>query len=162
MWYADSTLVVAISLALFFGILWYAGVHKLIFGALDARAERIRTELDEARRLREEAQETFAEFERKRQDVDAEVAEIVEHAKTEAVSAAEKAKVDLAASIERRLRAADEQIALAEADAVRNVRDRAVAVAVAAASDILADRLAGDAGIPLIDQSIEQVSKRLQ
>ena len=105
----DSNVVVTISFTIFIGILDYVGVHKLLLKALDDRADRIRKELDEARRLREEAQATFAEFERKQREVSAQAEDIVAHAREEAEAAAVKAKEDLKASIARRLKAADEQ-----------------------------------------------------
>ena len=140
----NSTLVVGIALVLFFGLLAYLGVHKVIGGKLDERAQGIRDELDEARKLREEAQELFAEFERKQKEVEGQAAEIVEHAKAEAEAAAVRAKEDIANSIERRLRAADDQIALAESNAVKEVKDKAVSVAIAAAQEVLTSNLGGD------------------
>ena len=157
----DSHFVVGISFFLFFGLLAYLRVHKLLAGKLDDRADRIREELDEVRRLREEAQATFAEFERKHREVDAQVGEIVAHAKVEAEQAAEQAKADLAASIERRLRGADEQIAMAEANAVREVRDRAVQVAIAAAAEVMASRLTADKADALIDNAFKSVGERM-
>ena len=161
MWYANSTLVVAISFVLFFGILYYYGVHKVLTGALDSRADRIRAELDEARRLREEAQKTFAEFERKRQEVETQAAEIVEHARHEAEQAAERAKSDIKEAVERRLRAADEQIAMAEASAIKEVRNRAVQVAIAAAAEVMKSRMPGEKADKLIEDSIGAVGSRL-
>ena len=157
----DSHFVVGISFFLFFGLLAYLGVHKFLAGALDQRADRIREELDEVRRLREEAQAVFAEFERKHREVDTQAGEIVAHAKVEAEQAAERAKADLAASIERRLRAADEQIAMAEDNAVREVRDRAVQVAIAAAAEVMASRMSDDKADALVEDAIESVGERL-
>jgi len=157
----DSHFVVAISFVLFFGLLAYLGVHKFLGKALDDRAGRIREELDEVRRLREEAQAIFAEFERKHRQVDTQVGEIVAHAKVEAEQAAASAKADLAASIERRLRGAEEQIAMAEANAVREVRDRAVQVAIAAAAEVMAARLTDARADALVDDAIERVGERL-
>ena len=157
----DSNIVVTISFVLFFLILGYYGVHRFVLDQLDKRAERIRNELDEARRLREEAQATFAEFERKQKDVAAQAEEIVEHARTEARESAERAKAEVADSIARRLRAADDQIAMAEANAVKEVRDKAVTVAVAAASRVIADRMDDEKATGLIDGGIEEVGRRL-
>ena len=157
----NSNFVFLLALILFFAIIVYYGAHKLIFKALDERAKRIRDELDEARRLREEAQKTFAEFERKSREVGTQADEIVEHAKVEAERAGEKAKADLKDSIERRLKAADEQIAMAERDAVREVKDRAVQVAIAAAADVMRERITAQKANALIEQSIESVGKRL-
>ncbi|GMG85468.1 F0F1 ATP synthase subunit B [Paralimibaculum aggregatum] len=157
----DSNVVVTISFTVFVGILAYVGVHKLLLKALDDRADRIRRELDEARRLREEAQATFAEFERKQREVSAQAEDIVSHAREEAEAAAVRAKEDVKASIARRLKAADEQIAQAEQSAVREVRDRAVEVAVAAARRVITERLGDDKASQLIDDSIESVGQRL-
>jgi F-type H+-transporting ATPase subunit b len=157
----NSNFVFALALAIFFATIVYYGVHRLIFKALDERAKRIRGELDEARRLREEAQKTFADFERKSREVGAQADEIVEHARAEAERAGEKAKVDIQASIERRLKGADEQIAMAERDAVREVKDRAVRVAVAAAAQVMRERITAQKANALIEQSIETVGKRL-
>jgi len=157
----NSTFVVAISFVLFFGLLGYLGVHKFIIKFLDERAAKIRAELDEARQLREDAQELFAEFERKQKEVSGQADDIVAHAKAEAEAAAERAKIDIAASVERRLRAADDQIALAEANAVTEVKNKAVAVAVAAAEDVLRSRLTDDTAQGLVDGAIASVGARL-
>lgn len=157
----DSNFVVGLAVLGFIAVIVYYGVHKLVLKALDERAQRIRDELDEARRLREEAQKTFADFERKQREVGAQAEEIVTHAQAEAERAAEKAKRDLEASIERRLRAADEQIAMAERDAMREVKDRAVEVAIAAAAEVIASKMTGDKAGSLVDQSIETVGRRL-
>ncbi|MEL6768959.1 MAG: ATP F0F1 synthase subunit B [Pseudomonadota bacterium] len=157
----DSNVVNLVAFLLFFAILYYYGVHKMLFSMLDARAERIREELDEARRLREEAQRTFAEFERKRGDVDQQVAEIVEHAKKEAENAAVRAKDELEATVERRLRGAEEQIAMAEASAVREVKDKAVAVAVAAAREIMQQNMSDETVGRLTDEAIQKVGEQL-
>ena len=159
-WY-NSNFVVGVAFVLFLALLLYLGVHRFIAKALDDRAARIRAELNEARQLREEAQELFAEFERKQRQVAGQADEIVAHAKAEAEAAAERAKADLKVSIERRLKAADEQIAMAEANAVRQVKDRAVAIAIAAAGDVLRARLGQDRARGLVDEAIEEVGRKL-
>jgi len=157
----NATLVVGISFALFIALLLYLRVPAFLGKALDSRAAGIRAELDEARKLREEAQEIFAEFERKQRDVEAQSEEIVAHARIEAEAAAEQAKADIAASIERRLKAADEQIALAEASAVREVRDRAITVAIAAATDVLTAGLTDEKAESLVDAAIKDAGARI-
>jgi F-type H+-transporting ATPase subunit b len=157
----NTDFTVAISWFLFLGLLAYLGVHKLLGKKLDERADTIREELAEARRLREEAQEVFAEFERKQAEVQGQADEIVAHAKQEAEAAAERAKADLAVSIERRLKAADEQIALAESDAVKEVKDKAVSVAIAAATEVLTAKLGDDKAEGLVDAAIKDVGARL-
>jgi F-type H+-transporting ATPase subunit b len=159
-WY-NSNFVVGVSFVLFLALLAYLGVHRYLARALDDRAGRIRAELGEARQLREEAQELFADFERKQRQVAGQADEIVAHAKAEAEAAAERAKADLKVSIERRLKAADEQISLAEANAVRQVKDRAVAIAIAAAADVLRTRLGEDRARGLVDEAIEEVGSKL-
>ena len=146
---------------LFFCLLAYLGVHKLLAGKLDERAQGIRDELDEAKRLREEAQEIFDEFERKHKAVEGQAAEIVAHAEAEAAAMAERAKEDIANSIERRLRGADEQIALAEANAVKAVKDRAVAVAIEAAQEVLSAKLGAKQAKGLTDAAIKDIATRL-
>ena len=128
---------------------------------LDKRAEGIRKDLDEARRLREEAQEIYASYERRQRDVKTQADEIVANAKREAEAQAAKAQDDLKISIERRLKGAEEQIASAEKDAVRAVRDRAVRTAIAAASEILAAQVQAGKRSAGIDDAIEEVSRRL-
>lgn len=157
----DSHFTVGVAFFLFLGLLAYFGVHKLLGGMLDARADRIRGDLDEARRLREEAQATFAEFERRSREVQGQADEIVTHARAEAEKAAEIAMADLKHSIERRLKAADEQIGMAEANAVREVKDKAVQVAIAAAAEVMAARMTTEKANALIDDSIKRVGARL-
>ena len=157
----NSTFVVGVAFVLFIALLLYLGVHKFIARALDERAARIRAELAEARQLREEAQELFAEFERKQRQVAGHADEIVAHARVEAEAAAERAKEDIKVSIERRLKAAEEQIGLAEANAVRQVKEQAIAIAIAAATDVLRQRLGQDRDRGLVDEAIEEVGRKL-
>lgn len=157
----NSTFLVGVSFVLFMLLLGYLGVHKLLAKKLDERADGIRDELADARRLREEAQELFAEFERKQKEVANQAEEIVAHAKVEAETAAERAKADIATSIERRLKAADEQIGLAEANAVKEVKDKAVSVAIAAANEVLTSRVGATEDDALIQAAIKDVGAKL-
>ena len=157
----NTNFIVLIAFVIFLGILVYAKVPGIIGGMLDKRAAQIRADLDEARALREEAQTLLASYQRKQEDVKAQAERIVVHARQEAEEAAEVAKADLARTIERRLQAAEEQIASAEAAALKEVKDRAAALAVAAAGDVIAKALtAKDAG-KLIDDSIATVEAKL-
>ena len=135
--FGDSNLVVSLTTVLFIALLVYLGVPKKIAGLLDARADKIKAELEEARRLREEAQTLLASYEKKQKEVQGLADQIVANAKSEAEKAAEQAKEDLKASIARRLKGAEDQIASAEASAVKEVRDRAIAVATQAASAVI-------------------------
>ncbi|WP_457646210.1 F0F1 ATP synthase subunit B [Profundibacter sp.] len=153
--------VVVIGFVLFLALLVYLKVPGLIGGMLDKRAEGIKSDLDEAKALREEAQTILASYERKQKEVQEQADRIVEAAKAEAEIAATQAKEDLKASIARRLAAADEQIASAQASAVKEVRDSAIAVAVAAAEDVIAKKLTAADGNALIEDSIKDVAAKL-
>ena len=157
----DTYFVVALSFAIFVGILYRYKVHHMLFAALDARADRIRAELEEARRVREEAQELLASYEKRQREIEQEAATMVEHAKRDAKASAEQMKADALAAIDRRVKAAAEQLAAAEAAAVREVKDRAVAVAVAAAADVLRKGLPAQAVDASIDSAISTAGQRL-
>ena len=157
----NTDFVVLVSFLIFVGVLVYAGVPKILTGLLDKRAEGIRAELDEARALREEAKTILASYERKKKDVQDQADRIVATARDEAMRAAEEAKDDLKKSIARRLAAAEDRIGAAEKAAVREVRERAVSVAVAAAGDILSKQATAETVGASIDQAIEQVGARL-
>ncbi|PVH28410.1 F0F1 ATP synthase subunit B [Pararhodobacter oceanensis] len=157
----NTDFVVLLSFLLFVGVLVYFKVPGLLAGLLDKRAETIRAELEEARKLREEAQELRASFERKKAEVKEQAERIVAKAKADAEVAAQQARVDLEASIARRLRGAEDQIASAESSAVREVRDTAINVAVAAAGALIAKNLSAEDAGKLIESSIETVETRL-
>ena len=128
---------------------------------LDDRAARIKADLDEAARLRNEAQRTLIEFQQKRRDALSEAEQITAKAREEAERVAQQAERDLAASLERRQKQAVEKIALAETKAVAEVRNQAVDVAMAAVRRILADDLTAARKSTLIDAAIDDLSKRL-
>ena len=130
-------------------------------GMLDARALKIKTELDQAAKLRDEAQRALASFQRKQRDALQEAAAIVKHAKEEAERYAEKAKRDLDAALERRERLASEKIALAEAKALAEVRDTAIDVAIGAARQVIAEGLGAQQSAALVDQAIADLPRRL-
>ncbi|MFQ5439770.1 MAG: F0F1 ATP synthase subunit B [Paracoccaceae bacterium] len=153
--------VVLFAFLLFVAILVYLKVPGMLAKMLDSRAVEIEAELNEARSLREEAQTILASYERKQKEVAEHAAGIVAHAKIEAEAAAEAAKEDLRASIARRLQAAEDQIASAEATAVKDVRDRAISVAVAAASDVIAKNMTAKDGGVLIEAVIKDVGQKL-
>ncbi len=157
----NTNFVVLIAFLCFIGLLVYMKVPAKITGMLDARAAAIKAELDEARALREEAKSILATYERRQKEVQEQADRIVSAAKDEAMAAAAQAKEDLKASIARRLAAATEQIASAEANAIRQVREQAVAVAVAAAGDVLSRQMTAEAASASIDEAIAQVEARL-
>ena len=158
---SNTNFVVLIAFLLFIGLLVYLKVPGMLGGMLDKRAEGIKSELDEARALREEAQTLLASYERKQKDVQDQADRIVAHAKSEAATAAEQAKQDLEKSMERRLQAAEDQIASAQASAVRDVRNKAITVAVAAAKEVVAKSMSADQNKALIEDSIKQIDAKL-
>lgn len=157
----NTNFVVLIAFLLFVALLVYLKVPGKITGLLDGRAEGIQSELDEARALREEAQSILATYERKQKAVQELADKIVTSAKHEAEIAAEQAKEDLKVSIERRLVGAEEQIASAQAAAVKEVRDTAVSVAIAAAREVIAGKMTSEDAAGLIDSAIKDVSEKL-
>ncbi|WP_372605002.1 F0F1 ATP synthase subunit B [Actibacterium sp.] len=157
----NTNFVVLLAFILFVIVLIYFKVPGMIGGMLDKRADEIRDELEKAKALREEAQTILASYERKQQEVKEQSARIVEHAKQEAQNAAAEARKELAASIVRRIQAAEDQIASAEAAAVRAIRDRAISVAVAAAAEVIGKKMTADSGNALIEDGIKQVEAKL-
>lgn len=157
----NTDLVVAVAFAIFVGILIRFKVPAILTGLLDKRAVQIRADLDEARKLREAAQELRASFERKRQGVGEQARRIVTKARADAALAAQQAKAELEATIARRLKAAEEKIAAAEQAALRRVRNAAVEVAVAAAAEVIARNLSAAQSRALVDESIAAVEARL-
>ncbi|KIC39944.1 ATP F0F1 synthase subunit B [Ruegeria sp. ANG-R] len=157
----NTDFVVLLGFIVFIAVLFYFKVPGMIGGALDKRAEGIQSELDEARALHEEARSLLASYERKQREVQTQADAIVAAAKEDAALAAEQAKVDLEKSIARRLAAAQDQIASAEASAVKEVRDQAVSVAVSAASAVLAKQMTATQANKLIDASIADVGEKL-
>lgn len=158
---ANTDFVVVIAFVIFIGILIYFKVPGLVGGMLDKRATSIKSELDEAKALREEAQSLLASYERKQKEVQEQSARIVAAAKEEATNAATAAKEDIAKSITRRLAAAEDQIASAEASAIKEVRDQAIAVAVGAAKDVIAQQMDAKSAGAMIDTSIATVGDKL-
>jgi F-type H+-transporting ATPase subunit b len=158
---SNTDLIVLVSFILFIGVLIYLKVPGLLGRLLDERAAGIKSELDEARALKEEAQALLASYERKQAEVQEQADRIVAQAKSDAQAAAEQAKLDLKASIARRMAAAEDQITSAEASAVKDVRDRAISVAVMAARDVIAKELSASDANKLIDDAISEVDTRM-
>ncbi|KMW60505.1 ATP synthase F0 sector subunit b [Candidatus Rhodobacter oscarellae] len=158
---SNTNFVVLIAFLIFVGIIIYLKVPGLLGGMLDKRAEGIRAELDEAKSLREEAQTILASYERKQREVQQQSERIITQAKEEAQRAAEQAKEDLKVSMARRITAAEDQIASAQAKAVKEVRDEAVSVAVSAARAVIAKQMTAAQGNALIDDAISTVQAKL-
>jgi F-type H+-transporting ATPase subunit b len=152
---------VAVAFGVFVLILLYYRVPKLVAKSLDDRAEVIRKELDEARRLREEAQTLLADYQKRHRNVGQEADTILDQARREAEAFAHETRVGLKETLERRTKQAEDKIARAETQAVDEVRAAAIDVAMAAAEKILRDKTAGSGGASLIDQGIRDLKGRL-
>lgn len=152
---------VSIFLFIFLGILYWANVPGLIAGALDKRSKEIRNELDEARKLREEAQSLLADYQRKAREAEQEAEGIIAQAQREAEIYAAETREKLKETLERRTKAADLKIAQAETQAINEVRQAAVEAATKAAEKILASKAQGEKANDLITASIDEVKSRM-
>jgi F-type H+-transporting ATPase subunit b len=157
----DATFFALVALVIFLGIAAYAGAFKAMGAGLDGRAARIAKDLDDAARLRKEAEALLAEYKQKRVDAEREAAGIVAAARSDAEEFAEETRRKLAESLDRRTRQAEQKIAQAEAAAVKDVRNAATELAVAAAQELLAEAAKGAKGADLIATSIDAVKTRL-
>ena len=156
----DPTFWVAVSL-LIFAALVYRPIANALPKTLDARAARIRAEIEEAEKIRSEAQDLLAQYQRKQREVADEAEAIVRHAREEASRMAEEGKARLEASLKRREKAALERIRRAEEQALALVRTQAVDLAIEATRTILAARLNDAKSDALIDQAIRDLPARL-
>ena len=145
---------VAVSFFIFLGALFYFGVHKKVATLLDARAAQIAKELAEARRLREEAEKVLADYRRKQGEAASEADRIIE-------SLAAETRKSVKDHFERRMKLAEDKIARAEQEAVREVRSVAVDAAVAAAQALIAAKLTPDQAEKLVSESIDSLKSKL-
>jgi F-type H+-transporting ATPase subunit b len=150
----NDAFFVALGFALFVALLGYLGVHKTVTGALDNRAQKIQAELDEAKRLREEAAAVLASFEKKRAEAEAEAQAIVAQARAEAEARAKETAQRMEEFIARRTKQAETKIAAAEAQAALDVRAAAADAAVKAAEIVLSAEAKGAAGEQLVAKGI--------
>jgi F-type H+-transporting ATPase subunit b len=152
---------VAIAFVVFVAGLGYVGVFRMLGKSLDDRAGRIKAELDEARKLKDEAAALLAEYQRKRNDAESEAQEIVAGAKAEAERLAIEAKAKIEEFVARRTKMAETKIAQAEAQATADVRSAAAEAAIAAAAKVLSEETKGKLAGELIAKGIDDVRKKL-
>lgn len=152
---------VAIAFVLLFVLFGYLGIHRTVLKALDHRAERIKAELDEARRLKEDAAKLLAEYKSKRSSAEREAEEIIANAKAEAERIGVEAKAKMEDFVVRRTKSAESKIALAEAQALADVRSAAANAAVTAASMILSQSVKGSVADDLLAKGIAEVRAKL-
>jgi F-type H+-transporting ATPase subunit b len=156
----DPEFWVAVAWVIAVGLIWWKGAG-IIGAMLDGRAARIRDELDEAKRLHEEAARMLAEYQGRQREALNEAKLIAERARAEAERIAVDATRELEESLRRREDLAHERIAQAEAAAISEVRTLAVEVAIAAARRIIVQTLDAGQGSRLIDASIAQLPPSL-
>lgn len=148
---------VSLAMLVFIAILLWKGVPKLIAGGLDAKIAAIREQLDEAAKLRAEAEALRAEYAAKIANAEKDAAAMVEHAKSEAAAIVQKAHDDTQAVITRRERMAEDKIAAAERGAVEELRAQAASAAATAAARLIAAKHGADADRKLADEIIGQL-----
>jgi F-type H+-transporting ATPase subunit b len=159
--FAEPEFWVAVGFVIFVAVLVYVGVPKMMTKALDDRAKRVQDELNEARRLKEEAQKLLAEYQAKQRQAEEEAAAIVAGAKAEAERFAAEAKAKMEEFVARRSKMAETKIAQAEAQAVADVRAAAAEAAVTAAETILTQSVKGKVADDLLARGITDVKAKL-
>jgi F-type H+-transporting ATPase subunit b len=159
MWTAEFW--VAVAFVIFIGVLIYFGAHRMILDALDQRSARIRADLDEARRLKDEAQALLEQYRSKQSEAEREAGEILAGARAEAERLADEAKAKSEEFLARRTKLAETKIAQAEAQALADVRDAAAEAAVVAAEKILTATVKGKVADDLIARGVAEVKSKL-
>ena len=159
--FAEPEFWVAVAFVILMGIFAYIGVHRTILTTLDHRSERIRSELEDAQRLKQDAAKLLAEYKARRATTEREAADIVASAKTEAERIAAEAKAKMEDFVARRTKTAESKIALAEAQALADVRAAAADAAVAAASTILSQTVKGEVAEDLLAKGITEAREKL-
>lgn len=154
-------LLLLLALVILGFVIYKTGLHNMILGALDGHADKVKTELNEAKKLREEAQTLLAEHQRKLSGGEDQAQKIVDHAEAETSRMLERHKAELQASLKRREEQAMARIAQEEAKALQEVRNRTASLAIRTTGRLLADKVAGQQGKSLLDDAIEEVSQKL-
>lgn len=157
----DATFWAFVALVIFLAVIFYLKVPAMLGAQLDKRAVKITEELEEARKLREEAQQLLAEYQRKRKEAEQEAADIVSAAKREAEEMVKDAKAKTEDYVTRRTALAEQKIAQAEREAVNEVRSSAVDIAVEAARSLLASKADAKAGAEQFKSSLAAVKAKL-
>ncbi|MHC4045206.1 F-type H+-transporting ATPase subunit b [Bradyrhizobium shewense] len=157
----DPETWVAIAFVILMVVFAYLGVFKSAMTALDHRAARIKAELDDATRLKQEAAKVLADYKARSATAEREAADIIANAKAEAERIAADAKAKMEDFVARRTKTAESKIALAEAQALADVRAAAAEAAVQAASTILSQSVKGSVADDLLAKGITEVRQKL-
>ena len=159
--FAEPEFWVAVAFFILMGLFAYLGVHRTVLTTLDHRRDRIKAELDDARRLKEEAAKVLEQYKARRASAEREAEEIISAARADAERIATEAKAKMEDFVARRTRTAENKIALAEAQAVADVRAAAAEAATAAASTILSQSVKGQVADDLLAKGIQDVRAKL-
>jgi len=152
---------VAIAFVILMGVFAYFGIHRTVLKTLDHRSDRIKAELDDARRLKEEAAKLLAQYKARHASAEREAQDIIASAKAEAERIASEAKTKMEDFVARRTKTAESKIALAEAQALADVRAAAANAAVTAAAAILSQSVKGPIADDLLAKGIAEVRAKL-
>jgi F-type H+-transporting ATPase subunit b len=159
--FAEPEFWVAVAFFILMAVFAYLGLHRTVLTALDHRSDRIKAELDDARRLKEEAAKLLADYKARHASAEREAQDIIAGARAEAERIAAEAKAKLEDFVARRTKTAESKIALAEAQALADVRAAAANAAVAAASSILSQSVKGQVADDLMAKGITEVREKL-
>src|SRR5476651_2525850 len=159
--FAEPEFWVAVAFVILLGAFAYLGIHRTVLTTLDHRSERIKAELDDARRLKDEAAKLLAEYQARHATAEREAQDIIASAKAEAERIASEAKTKMEHFVARRTKTAEGKIALAEAQALVDVRSAAANAAVTAASAILSQSVKGSVADDLLTKGIAEVRAKL-
>ncbi len=159
--FEDTAIYVLVAFIIVIGVFARAGVHKMILGGLDKRAAKIADEINDARRMREEAQELLASYQRRQREAEEEAAGIIEQAKKDAQRMAAEARAKIEEQTERRIKAAEEKIERAEAQAISEVRGQTADLAIEAARHIIRERMDAGAQGAYVDKAIAGLKDKL-
>lgn len=159
--FEDTAIYVLVAFLIVIGIFAKAGLHKTMLSGLDKRALKIADEINEARKMREEAQELLASYQRRQREAEEEAAGIIEQARKDAARMAADARAKIEEQTERRIKAAEDKIARAEAQAISEVRGQTADLAIEAARHIIRERMDAGAQGAFIDKAIAGLKDKL-
>ena len=159
--FAEPEFWVAVAFVILLGVFAYFGIHRTVLQSLDHRRDRIKAEIDDARRLKDDAAKLLAEYKARHASAEREAQDIIASAQAEAERIASEAKAKLEDFVARRTKTAESKIALAEAQAIADVRSAAANAAVTAASSILSQSVTGSVADDLLAKGITEVRQKL-
>src|SRR5438309_1228762 len=159
--FSEPEFWVAVAFVILMAVFAYFGIHRTVLTTLDHRSARIKAELDDARRLKEEAAKVLAEYKARHASAEREAQDIIATARAEAERIASEAKTKMEDFVARRTKTAEGKIALAEAQALADVRAAAAEAAISAASSVLSQSVQGPVADDLLAKGIAEVRQKL-